>query len=369
MIKLASPDIRDTDIQRAIEVLKTGNLVQGGNVIALEEVLRSFASLEHAAVVSSGTAALHLALIASGIQKGDAVIVPAFTFPATANVVEIIGGEVLLCDVEPDSYVISPEGVREILEAPRKSGIKAIMVVHEFGYPASVREISLLAKKHGLLLIEDAACALGTVADGHHVGHYSDAACFSFHPRKAITTGEGGAVMSHQSDLVEKIKIFRNHGISGQGAQMDFIESGLNYRMTDFQAALAIGQLQRFREELNKRRILADRYCSRLKSVKGLSLPALHEGHSWQSFMVTLDESIDRDDLIVRLADEGIQANLGAQALNCLTYFKNKYTIGETTFLNAARLYRQGLVLPLYGKLNGEDIDYICERVTRLLQA
>lgn len=368
MIKLASPDLRDSDIQRALGVLQSGNLVQGENVKAFEKALCSFASLEHSAVVSSGTAALHLALIASGIQSGDSIIVPAFTFPATANVVERIGARVILCDVDPDSFVISVGKLKRILEADRDPGLKAVMVVHEFGYPASMVEISHAAKEKGLVLIEDAACALGTVVDGYHVGHYSDMACFSFHPRKAITTGEGGAVMSHSRDLVERIRIFRNHGICLDNGHMDFVESGLNYRMTDFQAALAIGQLERFGEELEKRRILVNRYCSLLRDAPRLSLPQNHEGHSWQSFMVILDESIDRDGMIRKLAERGIQANLGAQALNCLTYYKRKYAVDEKTFPNATRLYRHGLVLPLYGKLNTRDIDFIAESVIKLLR-
>ncbi|MCF8077804.1 MAG: DegT/DnrJ/EryC1/StrS aminotransferase family protein [Desulfobacterales bacterium] len=359
VIKLAYPDIRQEDIELAITVLKSGDLVQGRYVSEFESELIRFTNLPFCAVTTSGTAALHLALLALGIGPGDLVIVPGFTFPATANVVEAVGANLLFCDVDPFSYVITPQALEQVITNNRDKNIKAIMVVHEFGYPAQIKEISEIAEKYSLTLIEDAACGLGTIADGQHVGHFSHVACLSFHPRKAITSGEGGALISMRYNLIEKSKILRNHGILYQNSKVDFIMPGLNYRMTDFQAAIALGQLQRFLDELKARRRLVDIYVENLCNLKNLRVPELREGHSWQSFMVVLDRMISRDRTIEKLLSKGIQTSIGAQALNCLTYYADKYRLNENDMPNATELYRQGLVLPMYGKLEDEQANHI----------
>ena len=210
MIPLAKPDIRKEDIENAARVLRSGMLVQGKYVSMLENALSRFSGVEYCSLCSSGTAALHLALKGLGIGPGDGVIVPAFTFPASANVVELLGAETILCDVSSEDYNITPEELEECIKHA-KSNLKAVMVVHEFGCPASIKAISRLCRQNSLFLIEDAACALGTIADGKHVGSFSDVACFSFHPRKAITRGEGGAVITRNKTLDERIKKLRNH--------------------------------------------------------------------------------------------------------------------------------------------------------------
>jgi dTDP-4-amino-4,6-dideoxygalactose transaminase len=363
MIKLASPDIRNEDIAKLISVIESGNLVQGEQVKIFEQELCKFSKIENCAVVSSGTAALHLSLLATGIKAGDSVIVSAFTFPATANVVEIFGANTILCDVEPHSYVCAPDKIEETILKNKGKKIHAIMLVHEFGYPASAKEISEIAKKYKIKLIEDSACALGTIANRHHTGFYSDVACFSFHPRKAITTGDGGAILSQNEEIAEKIKLFRNHGMHYLPSGIDFPVAGLNYRMTDFQAAMAIGQIQRFKEELDKRKNLAKRYIQNLKDCKYFKIPEYHDGHSWQSFMIVLDKKINRKNIIENLLNEGIQSNLGAQALNCLSYFQNKYHYKPEDCPNAKELYENGLVMPLYGKLSSDEIDFISAKL------
>lgn len=368
MIRLSKPDLREEDIVRAVEVLRSGMLVQGENVAVFERKLESFASLPHAVAVSSGTAALHLALKALGIGPGDTVLAPAFTFPATANVIETLGAETALCDVDPVLYVVTPEAVAERIAALKGRQLKAVMVVHEFGYPARIAEIADLCRRHGLRLVEDAACALGTVADGHHPGHYGDAACLSFHPRKAITTGEGGAVLTQWADLAEKIARLRNHGMVLTDAEFDFQDAGLNYRLTDFQAALALGQLDRFGNELAQRRILAEIYRRELRDVQSIALPDIPAGHSLQSYMAVLDVRTSRDEVIRALAEAGIQANLGAQALNCLAYYRNKYGLDENSCPVATRLYRSGLALPLYGALTADDVQGIAARLRAVVK-
>lgn len=361
MIKLAAPDIHEEDITKAIEVIKSGNLVQGREVAAFELLLSNYTGLAHAVVVTSGTAALHLSLMALGIGVNDFVLVPAFTFPATANAVEVVGASCLFADVDKRSYVMTPAQIEKVIEENEHQNIRAIIVVHEFGFPANIKEIALIAKHYGLHIIEDSACALGTVADGYHVGNYSDLTCFSFHPRKALTTGEGGAAISKNFAIAEKIRSLRNHGMEATNSGLDFTAPGLNYRMTDFQAALAFGQLERFNTELEKRKELVHIYCELLQKEKRILLPEIKAGHSWQSFMVVLHGSLDRKKVIARLREKGIESNLGAQALNCLNYYKKKYKFKEQDFSNARELYDSGLVLPLYGKLRAVDIEYIAK--------
>jgi perosamine synthetase len=369
MIRLAVPDIADLDIQRVTDVLKSGYLVQGKYVKELEESLVNISDIPWAAVVSSGTAALHLALLALGVKPGDWVIVPAFTFPATANVVENIGANVLLCDVDSSSYEITPDGVEKVIKDNSGKRITALIVVHEFGAPAHMCAFARIAKTHKLKLIEDAACALGTVADDCHPGGYSDIACFSFHPRKTITTGEGGALLSRNEDIIKTVKILRNHGIvTLPDGSSDFVEAGLNYRMTDFQAALAIGQLERFKTELSKRSNIANYYQSHLSDHPYISLPDNVDGHSWQSYMIVLPSSIDRTRFIADMKEHGIETNLGAQALNCMKYYKNKYKYTCDMFKVATRLFKSGLVLPIYGGLSCADVSTVCRTVHTVLK-
>jgi dTDP-4-amino-4,6-dideoxygalactose transaminase len=368
MIPLAKPDLRQEDIENAVRVLHSGMLVQGENVSALEESLSQFAGVENCSLCSSGTAALHLALKGLGVGTGDSVIVPAFTFPASANVVELSGAKTILCDVAFDDFNITSEALEQCI-ITSGDDLKAVMVVHEFGCPVEIKEIAELCRKHRLLLIEDAACALGTIADGHHVGFYSDVACFSFHPRKAITCGEGGAVFTRDKDLNNRIDVLRNHGMHYADGGIDFIEAGFNYRLTDFQAALIHGQLKRFPDELKRRALLAELYFSYLIGCPHMNLPNNKIGHSWQSFMVVLDNNVDRSSIIKQMGQKGVQSNLGAQALNCLSYFSEKYNIEDTDFPVATRLFHSGLVIPLYGSMTENDIKFVSTTLKELLKS
>lgn len=368
MIKLADPDIKPEDLQEAINVIKSGNLVQGAIVEKFENSLKKYTQISENIAVSSGTAALHLSLIALGIQPGDYIIVPSFTFPATANVVEIIGAHVLLCDIDPETYCITPENFEQTIINNITKKIKAAIIVHEFGYPAPIKQLLAIAKKYNIAIIEDAACAFGSIIDGHAAGMFSEMACFSFHPRKAITTGEGGLITTTNNQLAAKLRCLRNHGIINVNGKTDFIYAGLNYRLTEIQAAIGLGQINRFNHEIEKRKKLISIYFEKLKNINCLRLPKIHEGHSWQSFMIVLDNFINRDSIITELKNKGIQANLGAQALHELSYFKNKYHFSKNDFPIASELYHQGLVLPLYGKLNEEQILYICDEFIQILK-
>lgn len=369
MIRLASPDITQEDINRVVGVLKSGNLVEGESVALFQGKLSDFTAIDHCVLTSSATAGLHLMLMSLNVGHGETVIVPSFTFPATANTVEKTGAEVLFCDVDKKSYVAEAQALEIVIENNSDKNIKGIVIVHEFGYPADIAEIKKVADRYGLFLIEDAACAFGSLINGFSAGHFSDGAVFSFHPRKAITSGEGGAVVTKNEAIINKIRVLKNHGMLRDDSGVDFVEAGLNYRLTDFQAALMIGQLERFSGELNKRKKLVSHYYEQLTGANGFSLPLNHDGHSWQSFMIVLDDDTCRRIVIEKLLDKGIQTNLGAQSLPCLTYYKNKYNLNKAEFANSVVLYEKGLVLPLYGKLSKKDIRYISDSLLEVISS
>jgi perosamine synthetase len=365
MIKLAKPVICENAIQDVVEILRSGNLVQGPYVKQFEKALQNYLKIDHAVAVSSGTAALHLALMALSLHEGDEVIVPAFTFPATANVVESVGAKPVLVDISLDDFCLDPSQIEAVITKKTK----AIMVVHEFGQAADMEKILDVAKKHKLYLIEDAACAMGTRLNNQPVGTFGTLGCFSFHPRKVVTTGEGGAVTAGDDMLAAKIMSLRNHGQSSVGTA-DFMDAGLNYRMTDFQAAIGYHQLLNIENDIERRIQLAEKYRKNLSACNWLTTPGAFENrrHNYQTFHLLLHDGLDRNQFISNLKAYGIEANLGAQALHVLPFYKRKYDYGPSDFPRAFKAWRQGLALPMGPHLSNENIDYICDHLHKIYQ-
>ncbi len=361
MIRLAKPHIPVAAIAAVVEVLKSGDLVQGKYVKEFEQKLMEYLDIENAVVVSSGTAALHLSLIALGIGQGDEVVVPAFTFPATANVVELVGAKPVFVDINLDDYCIDTKKIEEVIT----ERTKAIMPVHEFGQAAKMDDIAQIAHKHNLRVVEDAACALGAEFNHQKVGTFGDFGCFSFHPRKAITTGEGGVVVTNSDRLAQKIRSGRNHGISSLNSGLAFNNVGLNYRMTDFQAVLGLYQLEKIEQFNRKRMKLARDYDENLADVGWLKAPATFGNRKaiYQTYHLLVDEKIDRSDLIDYLKQNSIEANLGAQALNWLPYYRRKYSFKDVDFANADTAFKQGLALPIGEHLEIDDFLWIVKRL------
>jgi len=358
MIKLAQPDIPESAIEQMVAVLRSGNLVQGKHVREFEEVLQAYLEIEHVVLVSSGTAALHLALVALGIGPSDEIIVPAFTFPATANVVEIVGARPVLVDITLDDFCIDPE---EIAKRITKK-TRAIMPVHEFGQCADMDRINEIAVKHGLLVIEDAACALGSEFKGKKAGTLGDIGCFSLHPRKAITTGEGGVVVTSDGRLAEKIRALRNHGISTVDGRFDFIHAGFNYRLTEFQAVLGLHQLHDLEVAIGNRNELADLYENKLGPLPGIRTPRKFplRRMTYQTYHVLIANEYSRDRIVRFLKSHDVESNLGAQAIHCLTYYRNKYQFKDNDFPNAQKSFCQGLALPMSHILGPSDVITVC---------
>lgn len=365
MIKLAQPQIPEQAIEDAVAVLRSGNLVQGKYVEAFERALQAYLGVRHVIVVSSGTAALHLSLMALGIGPGDEVIVPAFTFPATANVVELCGARPVFVDISLDDYCMDVSRLKGALTAKTK----AMIPVHEFGQSVDMDGICRFAEENKLLLIEDAACALGTMFRGKKAGTFGKTGCLSFHPRKTITTGEGGAAVTDDDEAAARIRAMRNHGIAIHNGKTDFIYAGLNYRMTDFQAALGSAQLSDIENLIAARVGVAERYNRRLAESSRIRTPFAYADrkHVYQTYHVLLDDHIDRDGVIASLRKDGIETNIGAQAMNCLAYYREKYCLDESDYPNASKAFRQGLALPNGSHISDKDVDFITDRLTRWL--
>ncbi len=364
MIKLAKPYIPASAYTAVIKVLKSGHLIQGKEVAAFEKALSRYLNIKYAVLVSSGTAALHLSLMAIGVKAGDEVVVPAFTFPATANVVELVGAKCVFVDIALDDFCIDPEKLEKAIT--RKT--KAIIVVHEFGQAADIQKILKIAQKYHLKIIEDAACSLGAEYKGRKVGTFGHLGCFSFHPRKALTTGEGGALVTPDRKLAEKIRSLRNHGIGLLKGRTDFIAPGLNYRMTDLQAVLGLSQMSHINKFIRARIQMARFYDKQLKNIDWLQVPRQFKERKaiYQTYHLLISKRAGRDRLKTVLYKNGIETNLGAQAVPAMAYYRKKYRHRSEDFPNAYRAFTEGLALPLGMHLNKKNLAYIVKKIKSL---
>ncbi|MEH6611521.1 MAG: DegT/DnrJ/EryC1/StrS family aminotransferase [Halioglobus sp.] len=368
MLKLSQPNISDDAIAAVAEVLRSGQLVHGPENEAFESELAAYLGCSDVVLVSSGTAALHVALIALGIGPGDAVIVPDFTFPATANVVAILGAKLITVDVDPETYTLAIDKLASTIEDWQgEETLKAVIPVHEFGCAADMKSILKLAEKHNLFVVEDAACALGASYDGSKVGALGDVGCFSFHPRKTLTTGEGGALATNNKALAQTIRRLKNHGMERSSVGMQFYQPGLNYRLTNFQAALGRFQLPELEQWISTRYKYAQYYIRLLEPLRSrgcISLPTLIEGHSFQTFMIVLEQGVERGKVIEKLRSQDVEASLGAQSLMALNIYPDAYSAG---FSVSKKLFQYGLALPFCEKNSLADIENVVSALESIL--
>ncbi|WP_428817614.1 DegT/DnrJ/EryC1/StrS family aminotransferase [Clostridium butyricum] len=365
MIKLSTPDIGDEELQEIRKVFDSKYLVSGDKVSKFETLLKEYLNVKHVIAVSSGTAALHLALLALDIGSGDEVIVPDFTFPATANVVENVKADCKFVDISLNTFCIDEERIEEVITEKTK----AIIPVQEFGQCCNMNSIMNIAKKYNLKVIEDAACALGSEYNGKKIGTIGEIGCFSLHPRKAITTGEGGIVVTNDDSIAEKIRITLNHGLTYINGKPDFVLPGLNYRMTNIQGAIGIIQMKKLEKINNSRKEQVEIYNKLLKNNDKIKLPIEepYGKHVWQTYHVLLDESVDRDKVIKRLKENGIECNFGAYSVHSQSYYKNKYNCDQSKYKNSTYAFKYGLALPLHGELKYDDLKYITDTLKEVL--
>jgi dTDP-4-amino-4,6-dideoxygalactose transaminase len=362
-IPITKPWLIDEDINAVSDVLKTGMLVQGQEVEKLEIAVADYLNVKQVIAVSNGTATMHIMLKVLGIGPGDEVIVPAFSYVATANVVELVGATPVFVDIDINTFNIDTK----LIEQKLTPKTKAILAVHEFGLAANVSEINKICKKYNYFFLEDAACALGACIDDKKTGSFGHSASFSLHPRKAITSGEGGLIATNDIEFANKCKILRNHGVDMTKGKTGFVEAGFNYRMTDFQAALVASQFNRFEEILSKKNEITAQYFSEIKNPKVI-LPYIPNGytHSLQSFHLILN-GISQNEAIEKLKLLGVGANYGAQCIPEVMYYKNKYGYNsKTDFPNALKAFDQGLVIPLFPQMQQEDINKVISAINQL---
>lgn len=354
LIPLCRPNISTADIEAVTEVLRSGMLVQGSKVAQLESAFCDYLGVKHAVAVSSGTATLHLALVALGIGAGDEVIIPALSYVATANVVELVGATPVFVDVKTEDFNIDTSKIEEAIS----ERTKVIMPVHEFGLCSEMDKICEIARRHKLQVIEDAACALGATQNGNFAGTMGRVGSFSLHPRKAVTSGEGGVLTTDDDKLAHSFRVLRNHGIETRDGKMEFISAGFNYRMTDFQAALVLGQLGRFEANLSNRQEQANFYRSALVDHPAYVTPMEFPDrrHTWQTFHLLVNNELDRNGVMNELRAQGVGSSYGAQCIPAVEFYQQKYALDSAKlFPNALRAFKSGLAIPLFDGLSKEE--------------
>jgi dTDP-4-amino-4,6-dideoxygalactose transaminase len=349
-IRLARPDVGEAELAAVADVVGTGQLTMGPKVEEFEHAIADAVGTRYAAAVSSGTAALHLALLALEIGAGDEVLVPAYTFPATANAVELCGARAILVDVDPDTFNLDAAAIAAAV-TPRT---KAVMAVHLFGRPVDWETLQA-AVPPGVVLVEDAAGALGASYCGRPCGSLGTLGCFSFHPRKIVTTGEGGAVTTDDPALDAAVRRLRHHGWAMLG---DMPAPGLNYRIPDLLCAIGIPQMARLEELLTARERVAGWYAERL--AHHVLTPSAAEGdrHGWQAYVVQLDE---RDRALDELRAAGIEAQIGTWALHRLAPYRE-----QGRFPGADRAFERALALPFATTTTESEVDRVAEVLTSL---
>jgi perosamine synthetase len=357
------------------EPLMTGWLTSGPKVREFEQLFAQRHQVKHAMAVTSATTALHLAVVALGVKEGDEVIVPAFTWVSTANIVLYQGAKVVFVDVDPNTFNLDPDDLRRRIT----SKTKAIIPVHLFGLCANMDKIKEIAGN--IPLIEDGACAAGSAYKGTPAGGLGTIGCFSFHPRKSVTTGEGGMVTTNDDKLADVIKSLRNHGASISEEERHhgpkpyilpgFNLMGFNYRMTDLQGAVGVVQIKKLDTFIQERNKWAHFYKEELKSIPWLSLPEFSAdySHGWQSFVTMIDESkapLKRNDIMEKLQQAGISTRPGTHAVHMLDFYKNKFELKADDYPGARDANNFSMAIPLHNRMTPDDYQYVVQTIRSL---
>jgi perosamine synthetase len=378
VLKITEPSFDESEIESLRQCLRSGWVTQGPLTERFEKLVAERHNTRHALATTSCSAALHLATMALNLGPGDEVIVPAFTWVTSANCAEYTGARAVFADIDLSTYNLSPHCFEAVI-TPRT---KAVVAVHLFGLAAPMDEIMAIARKRRISVIEDAACAIGTTYNGRPVGAIGDVGCFSFHPRKVVTTGEGGMVTTDRDDFAEAVRSLRNHGATGLPDESQeahgpwtmatFNRLGYNLRLSDIQAAVGVAQMAKLDRLLAERRARAPRYTRLLAQIDDLQLPQAGDvaGHSFQSYVIRVFEGgrPRRNDAMTALQEAGIQTRPGTHAAHRLGYYARKYALRSGDFPNAVIAEDTTITLPIFPGMTDAQQDHVVDLIVRALK-
>ena len=368
-IPLCRPFFNTEEIEEISRVLASGWVSKGPECEKFEQALAHYVGVRGAVAVINCTAALHLALLSVEIKKGDEVLVADFTFPATGHAVKYCGADPVFVDVREDTYNIDPNKVEQLIT----SRTRAIIPVHTFGQPADMSEIMSIARDHNLIVIEDAACALGSTYEGKQIGSIGDLGCYSFHARKGITTGEGGMVVAQNEELVEKARYLSTFGMKAAWEREnkdeftvpEFHDLGYNYKMSDILAAVGVVQMCKLDGIIKRKNKLAQCWTQNLRQIESFTPPYVSSKvtHVFQSYVCVVDDKINRNKLIARLRNEGIQSQIGTYSSHVQPVYRSKQSCPVSK-----HLADHSIALPLYYDLTEEEIIDMVSRIGQIVE-
>ncbi|MCX8153386.1 MAG: DegT/DnrJ/EryC1/StrS family aminotransferase [Candidatus Bathyarchaeota archaeon] len=367
MIPINLPKIGEEEIEAVVRVMRSGMLTHGLGmgpmVTQFEANFAKFAGVKYAVAVNTGTAALHAAVLAAGVQQGDEVILPSFTFVATAEAVVMAGGKPVFADIDPETYNISPADIGK--KITKKT--KVILPVDLYGFSADLKPIREIAEAHGLAVVEDAAQAHGATYNGRPAGVFADAACWSLYASKNMTTGEGGVITTDKAELAETLRLLRNHG---EKTKYTSLMLGYNYRMSEIQAAIGIVQLEKLPSFVAKRRENAKRLSKLLAKSDRLKLPEETDArrHSWYLYTVRLKDptEAERNKILEEMRQKGICAEAYySTPVHLMPYYRERF--GRCHLPETEKAAKQVFSLPVHPSVTEEQIDYVGETLLNLL--
>src|SRR3989344_1785841 len=375
IVPLTKPFLDRNEEEAVVKVLRSGWHTQGPQVEILEKEFCAYTKVKHAVAVSSCTTGLYLSLLIAGIGKHDEVLVPSFTFIATVNVIVQAGAVPVFVEVDRNSLNIDPNQLEKKITQKTKS----IIVVDQVGNPCDLDRVKKIARKHGLFIIQDAACSLGSLYKNKRIGGLADVTCFSFHPRKVISSGEGGMITTNIKSIAQQAKILRTHGASISDYKRhntikitaeSYSVAGFNYRLTDIQAAIVIAQMKKLPSIIKKRTYLANRYTNFLASIRSIRTPYTpsYAIPNWQSYIITLlpGASLLQEELMQKLLDRGIVTRRGVMACHLEPYYKN--SIRNCSLPITEMLTKNTVTLPLFPELTVKQQDYVIGSLKLLLK-
>ena len=363
MIPYGKQTIDKNDINSVVKVLKSDWLTQGPAVSKFEADLAKYCGAKYAVAVSNGTVALLLSYLVAGVKPGDEVITTPNTFVATTNMLLALGAKPVFCDIRLDTYNIDESKIEQLITKKTK----ALVPVNFAGQPVELNKIKTIAKKYKLILIEDGCHSLGAEHQGKKVGSISDMTIFSFHPVKSIATGEGGAILTNNKKLYDKLKLLRSHGITKDKKGFNVMtELGYNFRISDIQSALGVSQLKKINSFISKRRILVKKYQERLKDVSQIVLPKEIKGNfsSWHLYVIRTKNPADRLPLYKYLLSRGIGVNFHYPAVYSHPYYR-RHGYQKTKLINDEVYVETAITIPLFPTLSDKDHQYICDQIKK----